>query len=126
MKPVLKQRMVEYWSCGIEGHHHKNKVIAENCIKKQSNKKPLDLDAHRKTNSLVLSLWLDGKRQCDIAREIGKSQTRARQIIMRFERMARQFHLTKLIHRKPSNYSHTYVLSESQANKLLDMAQEKY
>lgn len=94
MKPKLKIELirVEYWDCGNPDHRHKTSSVASACIEKREKRVALSAGARKWTNEAyadVLKRRRDGEKQCDIARSIGLSAARTRQILAKAERLER-------------------------------------
>ncbi|MCB1915532.1 MAG: hypothetical protein KDG52_07440 [Rhodocyclaceae bacterium] len=94
MKPKLKTELilVEYWDCGNPDHRHKTEAVASACIEKRKNRAALSTGAREWTNeayAAVLKHHREGARQCDIARSLGLSAERTRQVLAKAERLER-------------------------------------
>jgi hypothetical protein len=94
MKPKLKTELIraEYWDCGNPDHRHKTDAVASACIEKRENRAALSTGARKWTKeayAAVLKHHREGARQCDIARSLGLSATRTRQILDKAERLER-------------------------------------
>lgn len=92
MKPKLKTELIraEYWDCGNPDHRHKTEAVASACIEKRESRAALSTGARKWTKEAyadVLKHHREGARQCDIARSLGLSATRTRQIINKAERL---------------------------------------
>lgn len=94
MKPKLKTELIraEYWDCGNPDHRHKTEAVASACIEKRESRAALSTGARKWTKeayAAVLKQHREGARQCDIARSIGLSAERTRQILAKAERLER-------------------------------------
>lgn len=94
MEPNLKTELVrvEYWDCGNLDHRHVSEKVARSCIEKCERRTAFAAGARRWTNeayAAVLRQHRDGARQCDLARSLGLSATRIRQILDKAERLER-------------------------------------
>lgn len=94
MKPKLKTELIrlEYWDCGNPDHRHKTEAVASACIEKRENRTARCTGARNWTNeayAAVLKQHREGARQCDIARSLGLSKERARQVLAKAETLER-------------------------------------
>lgn len=89
-RPKLRteQISVRYWDCGSD-HRHMTEEVASACIEKRERRARV---ATRKwTNQECLTLWnrhQEGESVSDIARSIGVSKTRVRQLFNRGLRLS--------------------------------------
>lgn len=94
MKPKIKSELVrvEYWDCGNPDHRHKTEEVARSCIQKRK-KQAANSTFKRKwtteSYASVLKQYRDGARQCDIARSVGISAERMRQVLAKAARLER-------------------------------------
>ena len=94
MKPKLKTELVriEYWDCGNPDHRHKTEAVASACLEKRERRAARHVGTRKWTKeayAAVLKQHREGARQCDIARSLGLSAPRARQILIEAERLER-------------------------------------
>lgn len=94
MKPKLKTELVrvEYWDCGNPDHRHKTEDVAQACIEKREARTALNTGARKWTNeayAAVLAEHRAGARQVDLAKSLGLSPERVRQVLAKAERLER-------------------------------------
>lgn len=94
MKPKLKTELVriEYWDCGNPDHRHKTEAVALNCVAKREKRSALSTGARKWTHeahAAVLAEHRAGARQCDLAKSLGLSPARVRQVLAEAERFER-------------------------------------
>jgi DNA-directed RNA polymerase alpha subunit len=92
MKPKLKTELVrvDYWTCGNPDHRHKTEVVAQACIDKREAAEKHTAGARRWTPEAyaeVLKAYRGGTRKSELARQLGLSKERARQVISKAERL---------------------------------------
>ncbi len=92
MEPKLKTEIVrvEYWDCGNPDHRHKTEDVARSCFEKREKRTAFTNGANKWTNEAyaqVLKEHRAGARQCDIARSLGLSSTRVREVLAKAERL---------------------------------------
>lgn len=81
--PVLKTYTIEYWDCGIEGHHHKTQEVAQECIDERSRPKTLSPSdpSYLVRNLEILLAVAAGSSVADIADTYGVTSANANRII---------------------------------------------
>lgn len=92
MEPKLKTEIVrvEYWDCGNPDHRHKTEDVARSCFEKREKRTAFTNGANKWTNEAyaqVLKEHRAGARQCDLARSLGLSSTRVREVLAKAERL---------------------------------------
>ena len=94
MKPKLKTELVlvEYWDCGNPDHRHKTEDVALACIAKREARTALNAGARKWTNeayAAVLAEHRAGARQCELAKSLGLSPERVREVLAKAARLER-------------------------------------
>ena len=91
MKPVIKQRCLDYWSCGKDkkGHYHATFESAAKCTAKGkiNLKTAKDRTVIRKRNTIILNQWLSDMTMADISRHHEISNTTTSHVLHRFIEM---------------------------------------
>jgi DNA-directed RNA polymerase alpha subunit len=92
MKPKLKTEIVrvDYWTCGAPDHRHKTEAVAQACIDKREKAAEHNAGARRWTPEAyakVLDAYRGGTRKSEIAKQLGLSKERARQVVAKAERL---------------------------------------
>lgn len=92
MKPKLKTELVrvDHWTCGNPDHRHKTEAVAQACIDKREAAEKHTAGARRWTPEAyaeALKAYRGGTRKSELARQLGISQERARQVISKAERL---------------------------------------
>lgn len=93
MKPIKKTKIVqlEYWDCGDIDHNHNSEDSAQNCIDKREKILP-SFDFIKWTKEKyaeVLKEYRGGVRKYDLAKKLGISSERMRQVITKAEKLDR-------------------------------------
>lgn len=92
MKPKKKTELirVDYWDCGNQNHRHKTEAVASACLEKRANRAGLTNGARKWTAdayAAVLKQYRDGARLCELARGLGITSTRVRQVLNKAEKL---------------------------------------
>ena len=80
--PIKKTKIVEYWDCGNKKHNHRHEKFAISCMERAPNKKALE---ELKTIGRIRKIYIakeviNGRTYSDVAREIGVTVERVRQL----------------------------------------------
>lgn len=92
MKPKKKTELirVDYWDCGNHNHRHKTEAVASACMEKRDNRAGLTNGARKWTAEAydaVLKQYRDGARLCELARGLGITSTRVRQVLNKADKL---------------------------------------
>lgn len=87
MKPVMRKIRTEiiYWDCGIPAHRHKTEEFAQNCMARNSGRKPrLSIEMLRARWITIVRLAMAGRTWQEIGDATGISARRARVLMRHF------------------------------------------
>lgn len=81
---------VEYWDCGNDSHRHRSKPVADNCIKKNANKKPVCHKMARERHVHAARMVISGATYREASEAVSLSPARVRVAMQNILRMSIQ------------------------------------